>query len=218
MVVQSSDPAFVKPKSQQQQEQDILKPEIELHECNECGSTHGLNCPNTVIIATAQNQNQNWHEITEYVTMNFRGKKRSFNEIVIYVRKICTISEFADIVSVRDKEEKIGNLIADIYIQKSKAQYAYGKLEAQRFARLGKFVEVKDRRSTTLIEARMAAHDEAYQAILALSSDCKSTLDFWHDMYNICLRTTDRLKQISMALMAEMKLEPSDQGGRRVSS
>ena len=60
----------------------------------------------------------------------------------------------------------------------------------------------------------MAAHDEPYQAILALVSDCKSTLDFWLDMYNICMRTCERLKQMSMALMAEMKLEPTDSGGR----
>jgi len=198
MANENSDPATAKPKSQQQ----VEEPATTLDEV--------VADP----VEVAQAQNQDWHEITEYVTMNFRGKKQTFNEIVIYVHKVCEIGEYPGLVEVRNKEEKIGNLIADIYIQKSKAQYAYGKLEGQRFARLGKFVEVKDRRSTALIEARMAAHDEPYQAILALTSDCKSTLDFWHDMYNICLRTTDRLKQISMALMAEMKLEPSDSGGR----
>jgi len=197
MSTENSDRVTAKPKSQRDLEAPAPEPEVVADP-----------------IVTAQGQNQAWHEITEYVTMNFRGKKQSFNDIVIYVRRVCEIGEFPDLVKVRDREEKIGNLIADIYIQKSKAQYAYGKLEAQRFARLGKFVEVKDRRSTALIEARMAAHDEPYQAILQLTSDCKSTLDFWHDMYNICLRTADRLKQISMALMAEMKLEPSEQGGR----
>ena len=198
MANENSGPAIGKPKSQQQVEEPVTTPEEVVADP----------------VETAQAQNQDWHEITEHVTMNFRGKRQTFNEIVIYVRGICSIGEYPDLLAVRNKEEKIGNLIADIYIQKSKAQYAYGKLEAQRFARLGKFVEIKDRRSTALIEARMSAHDEPYQAILALTSDCKSTLDFWHDMYNICLRTADRLKQISMALMAEMKLEPSDSGGR----
>ena len=197
MANESSDQVTAKPKSQQQVEEPVVPDEVVADP-----------------VETAQAQNSAWHEITEHVTMNFRGKRQSFNDIVIYVRKVCDIGEYPDLIAVRNKEEKIGNLIADIYIQKSKAQYAYGKLEAQRFARLGKFVEVKDRRSTALIEARMAAHDEPYQAILQLTSDCKSTLDFWHDMYNICLRTADRLKQISMALMAEMKLEPSEQGGR----
>lgn len=212
MLKENSDQVSAKPKSQQQQEQDsidemrdglrnILEPET---------SKEIVADP----IKVAQAQNSAWHEITEHVTMNFRGGRWSFNDIVIHVHKVCEIGEYPDLIGVRDREEKIGNLIADIYIQKSKAQYAYGKLEGQRLARLGKFVEVKDRRSTVLMEARMAAHDEPYQAILKLVSDCKSTLDFWHDMYNICLRTADRLKQISMALMAEMKLEPSDNGGK----
>jgi hypothetical protein len=165
-------------------------------------------------VETAKQQEADWHEITEHVEITFRGKRQSFNEVVIYVRKVCNIGPNPELIDVRHKEEDLGNLIADIYIQKAKAQYAYGKLEGQRMARLGRFVEVKDRRSTTLVEARMAAHDEPYQAIMALVSDCKSTLDFWHDMYNICMRTADRLKQISMAHMAEMKLEPSDSGGR----
>jgi hypothetical protein len=198
MANENSGPVTGKPKSQQQVEEPATTPEEVVADP----------------VQVAQAQNSAWHEITEHVVMNFRGKKQTFNEIVIYVRRVCDIGEYPGLVEVRNKEEKIGNLIADIYIQKSKAQYAYGKLEGQRISRLGKFVEVKDRRSTALIEARMAAHDEPYKAILGLISDCKSTLDFWHDMYNICLRTADRLKQISMALMAEMKLEPSENGGR----
>lgn len=197
MSTENSDPVSAKPKSQQQQEEPAASEEVVADP-----------------IEVAQKQNAAWHEITEHVTMNFRGKRQSFNDIVRYVHRTCEIGEYPDLVGVRNREEKIGNLIADIYIQKAKAQYAYGKLEGQRLARLGKFVEIKDRRSTVLMEARMSAHDEPYQAILQLTSDCKSTLDFWHDMYNICLRTADRLKQISMALMAEMKLEPSEQGGR----
>ena len=197
MATENSGPVIGKPKSQQQVDEPVILEEVIVDP-----------------IVEAQKQNHNWHEITEYVTMNFRGKRMTFNDIVVYVHKTCQILTYTDLIGIRHKEEKIGNLISDIYIQKSKAQYAYGKLEGQRIARLGKFIDAKDRRSTTLIEARMAAHDESYQAILTLTSDCKSTLDFWHDMYNICLRATDRLKQISMALMAEMKLEPSEQGGR----
>ena len=197
MANEKSAPAIGKPKSQQQAEEPVVVRE-------------------TVVdpVETAKVQNLDWHDITEHVHMNFRGQRQSFNDVVVYVRRTCDIGSYPDLIAVRGKEEKIGNLIADIYIQKAKAQYAFGKLEGQRMARLGKFVEAKDRRSTILVEARMSAHDEPYQAIMSLHSDCKSTLDFWHDMYNICLRTTDRLKQISMALMAEMKLEPSDHGGK----
>jgi len=210
---EESEPVIVKPKSQQQQEQDSI---------NEMrGGLRNILEPETsekIIvdpIVEAQQQNHSWHVITDHVTMNFRGKRMSFNDIVKHVHHVCEIGEYPDLVAVRNKEEKIGNLISDIYIQKSKAQYAFGKLEGQRLACLGSFIEARDRRSMSAIEARLSATDDTYKAILELQSDCKSTLDFWHDMYNICLRITDRLRQISMALMAEMKLEPSEGMGRK---
>lgn len=198
MAEAQSEQAIAKPKSQQQVDEPVTEEQE----------------PIVDPAAEAQKQNHAWHAITDHVTMNFRGKRMTFNDIVRHVHKVCQIGEYTDLIGVRHKEERIGNLISDIYIQKAKASYAYGKLEGQRVARLGKFVSSKDRRSSAMVEAYMAANDEQYAAILELQSDCKSTLDFWHDMYNICLRSTDRLKQISMAIMAEMKLEPSENGGR----
>jgi len=165
-------------------------------------------------VADAKVQTRDWESIPAEATIKFRGKNCLLSEVTTYVTAICEIPQYPDLVHIRKMEEKIGNLISEIYVERSRANFAYGKLEAQRITRLGKCVADKDRRSMSAIEARLTANDDPYKAVMALVVDCKSALDFWHDMYNICLRSTDRLKQISMALMAEMKLEPSDQGGK----
>lgn len=165
-------------------------------------------------VADCQTRNDSWQKISSEAVIKFGGKHMGFNEICAYVKSTCSIPTFPNLDHIKSLEEKIGNLISEIYIEKARANFALIKLDNQRMRRLGSFVSDKGQKSISAIEARLSATDKAFQSIAALLIDCKATYEFWTDMYNICLRATDRLKQISMALMAEMKLDPSNTGGR----
>lgn len=169
--------------------------------------------PTDIIKDTSDTMND-WHLINKDATIRWNGVVTDINSISAYVKKTCLIPQDAGLSQIRALETTIGNLIAMIYIEKSMSSYALGALEAQRLKQVGRGMDAKGRRSISATEAYMAAHDDEYQTLQKLITNCKLSNDFLNDMYNICLRSVDRLKQISMSLMAEMKIEPSDSGGR----
>lgn len=166
------------------------------------------------IVTDASKYSSEWESIARDGTVKFNGKITSISDMMKHVASICELPTDMPLLLVRRHEVKIGNLMSQIYVEKSKAHWAMSALEHRKARIIGSSTNGKSVRSMSSLEAHLTANDEDYQALMSMMTDCRQVLNLWNDMYQMCLRTADRLKQISMALMAEMKLDPSDMGGR----
>ena len=160
------------------------------------------------IVAKTKSNDHNWETVASYGEVKFRGKYAGISDVSKLVRSICEISIDATLVQVRHTEAKIGNLMAEISVEKSLASYAVTQMEYQRIKSVGSVLTDKERRSMTFMEAKLVASDVGHSAINDVLLGAKAALEFWNEMYAICIKTSDRVKAIGMLLMSERRFDP----------
>lgn len=160
---------------------------------------------------------QSWDILIKSAGVMHNGKLANMNEIMNLVKTKVNIPQNChDISVIRAKEIEIGNLMSAIMMEKTRAEYAFSLFNDQKQqmvgAHIGRFSASK-KPSQIAAEGELASNNDEFKVVRNLFNSARANKEFWSNMYEICAKSIDCLKQISITVTSEMKnLDPSTHG------
>lgn len=159
-----------------------------------------------------------WTDLVENSNLVYQNKTMPVAKLVAHVKSLCLLPADMNIADVRKKEIVLGNLLASLSTEMALTGIAKDILTEHKKDYLS---EAKDKRKTqAVIEAELVRSNEEYKMArnIWLSADINHRL--LKSLYTMITDTLDRVKQISITLTAEMKMDPygNNQGGNAPSS
>jgi hypothetical protein len=146
---------------------------------------------------------ETWHDIVANGFVVFGGKKKTIDEVTKWVHSKVTIPMDPSIMDIAGCEQRIGTVLLQVDSELAHAEYGerWWAQEKKKY-----LARAKDKRkSRDVIEAELMDSNADFCTVSACHLSADSSYKFWKNMRTTCLDALDRLRQISIALTAEMK-------------
>lgn len=149
---------------------------------------------------------QAWAIINDQSKVMWDGKPKNITDAVKWIRSQCQLPADMTTADIRAKELQLGNILTMISVQLS-----LGAHERDAIAERKKdfLALAKDRRKTqAIIEAELVQFNEEYRYIRGIWLSAELNYKFWDRMHDMVTYTLDRLKQVSITLSVEARVDP----------
>lgn len=146
-----------------------------------------------------------WQDLVLEGKVMFRGKARDFAAVAKDIRQKVQLPPDMTTQQCRVKELELGNLLQIVSTELTAADYA-----RQMFAERKQdfLADAKDRRKTKqVLEAELAKFNEEYRYVRGMWLSSDLNYKFWKAMHSMISETLDRIKQASITLATEAKVD-----------
>lgn len=146
-----------------------------------------------------------WKDIVSGSTVMHDGKKYGLIKMVKHIRGKTQLPEDMNLATVRSKEIELGNLLQIITTELALARHGRNLFAEQKKDYMA---TAKDRRkSQAMIESELAQFNEEFRYVRGIWMSADLNYQFWDAMHSLVVSTLDRLKQISITLSTESRMD-----------
>lgn len=146
-----------------------------------------------------------WSDVVLESAIMFGDKPRKLVDLVRWFHDKCKLAADMSLAGVRAKELQLGNALQMITSALTCARQHEIQMAAQKLTYLAR---VADRRkSKDVIEAELLATNAEFAKVRGIWLSSYLNVKFWESMHDLVSETLDRLKQVSITLAAEAKID-----------
>lgn len=146
-----------------------------------------------------------WDDLAGKAEIVRNGKKVAMEQIAKTIKSACEIKEDINLQELRAMESKLGRVMCEISLELTLAGTARETINERKKDYLA---EAKDRRkSQAVIESELVKINPEFKMIRGIALSTELTYKFWKAMHEMVSITFDRLKQISISLAAEARID-----------
>lgn len=146
-----------------------------------------------------------WDDLAGNAEVVRNGKKVSMEQIAKTIKSACEIKQDINLQELRIMESKLGRVMCEISLELTLAATARDTINERKKDYLA---EAKDRRkSQAVIESELVKINPEFKMIRNIALSTELTYKFWRAMHEMVSITFDRLKQISISLAAEARVD-----------
>lgn len=146
---------------------------------------------------------ETWHAVVLESSMMWKGKPAPVQTVVNYFHSRLAIPIDPTIMDCAKREASIGNLLMEVDFEVAVAEQAARNWTSHRKKFLARG---KDRRKAqAVLEAELIDKDLEFRTVAAAQVSAENNYHLWKQIRCTCLDALDRLRQISIAITADMK-------------
>lgn len=146
-----------------------------------------------------------WQDLVEKGKVMFRGKKMELADVARRIREKVKLPPDITTQQCRAMELELGNLLQVVSTELTMADYS-----RQMFAERKQdfLASAADRRKTKqVLEAELAMYNEEYRYVRGMWLSSDLNFKFWQSMHSMITETLSRIKQASITLATEAKVD-----------